>query len=123
MGGCGGRIKADELDRAVRTTGSLAAEGAVLADGVAHDRTRATFTRVQARTLADSASHEAERLADSDASPAMTGRRRAAVQLAVDVSDAISALVIHPGDEPTGAAAAKRLRMLAHRAEVLSEAL
>lgn len=123
LAGCGGDIKADELDRAVQTVGSYAAEGALLADGVAHDRSRATFTRVQARTLSDLADHEAERLADSSSSAAMTGRRRDAIRLAEEVSDAVGALKVRPGDEPAGVAAAKRLRELAHRADVLSEAL
>src|SRR4051794_20860235 len=55
----------DELQREVETVHSTAAEGSVLADQVAAQNIKRTFTRVQARELADSAQHSAERLTDA----------------------------------------------------------
>lgn len=43
LGGCGGPMQPEELRRGVETISSLAGEGALLADGVAGDRTRATL--------------------------------------------------------------------------------
>ena len=123
VAGCGGPIKSDELDRGVGTLESLAAEGALLADGVAQDRTRATYTRVQARVLADLADHEAEKLADAESTGALTTSRRAAITLSVDISDALGQLRTHPGDEPVGVSASKRLRLLARRATVLQDSI
>ena len=44
---------------------SAAAEGGLLAQGVAEDRTRSTFTRVQSGDLAEQMTHEAEKLQDA----------------------------------------------------------
>ena len=51
LAGCGGPITPGELSRSIQTLESSAAEGALLADGVARDRTTATFVRVHARDL------------------------------------------------------------------------
>src|SRR5215212_4340732 len=55
----------DELRREVETIHSTAAEGSVLADQIAAQRTKRTFARVQARELGDAADHSAERLTDA----------------------------------------------------------
>ena len=97
--GCVGPIRNDELQRGVETIGATAAEGALLARGAAQDRTRATFTRVHARELAESASHEAERLHDAGAEGEVTAFKADAVRLAQNVADALGELAVAPGDE------------------------
>jgi hypothetical protein len=119
LAGCGGPIQDEELRRGIASLGALAAEGELLADGAARDRTRATFTRVQARTLAEEADHEAEKLADAQATASLAAARDEAVKLAQDVSDALAELRVRPGDE-TGARSAKRtLHELTGKADVL----
>ena len=65
--GCGGPMEPQELARSVQTLESSASEGALLADGVARDRTKATFVRAHSRDLGETVDHEAEKLADADA--------------------------------------------------------
>lgn len=123
LGGCGGPIQPEQLRRGVETISSLAGEGALLADGVAGDRTRATFTRVQARTVADLAQHEAEKLADADADAGLRARKARAVALAQGVNDALGELEVRPGDESVGRAQARTLRRLQASADRLVDAL
>jgi hypothetical protein len=96
--GCGPTDRA-ELERRVQTLVALAAEGRILADGVAGDRTRATFTRVHARTLAEDAQHEAEKLADADVVRGLRREREEAVAIAQRLSDALASLQTYPGGE------------------------
>ena len=117
--GCGGAIKQEELARGIASLGAIAAEGELMADGAARDRTKATFTRVQARTLAEEADHEAEKLADAQAQGSLAGARDQAVQLAQDVSDALAELRVRPGDRAGAGAARGRLHELTGRADVL----
>jgi Natural resistance-associated macrophage protein-like len=104
---CGGDIRADELQRGVQSLGSLAAEGALVADGAAQDRTKRTFTRVQARTLGEEADHEAEKVSDASAPPALEQKKAATVKLATDVGDALGRLQTAPGDAQGAAQAAR----------------
>ena len=119
LAGCGGPIRADELERGVESLGALAAEGEVLADGVARERTKTTFTRVQARTLAEQADHEAEKLADAQAGPALSASKAEAVALASKVSEALGRLRTRPDAVATGRAAKRELSGLSDDADRL----
>jgi hypothetical protein len=119
LSGCGGPIKADELERGVESLGALASEGVVLADGVARDRTKVTFTRVQARTLAEEADHEAEKLADARAPAALAASKDRAVSLAQDVSDALGEIQVRPADPAAARAVKRTLRELSDDADTL----
>src|SRR4051794_12183802 len=120
LAGCGGPIRADELQRGVQSIGALAAEGELLADGTARDRTKTTFTRVQARTLGEQATHEAEKLADATAPPRLERARSSGVRLAQDVADALGELQVRPDDPAVGAAARGRLGRLSDEATSLA---
>jgi hypothetical protein len=109
LAGCVGPIKRDELERGVQTIGATAAEGALLARGAAQDRTRSTFTRVHARELGASATHEAERLNDAGAEGAVAGVKADAVRLAQNVAGALGELEVAPGDERLAGRLAQRL--------------
>src|SRR5215208_6514539 len=67
LAGCGGPVQREELGRGIDSLRSIAAEGSVLARGVADNRTRSAFVRVQTRALSDDADHEAEKLNDAQA--------------------------------------------------------
>jgi hypothetical protein len=120
--GCGSMSRA-ELKRSVESVNAVAAEGRVLADGVASDSTRATFTRVQARVLADSASHEAEKLADATPDQAVEDERDAGVALAQRVADALGELETFPGDESRAREVRSRLAAATDDGDELSHAL
>jgi hypothetical protein len=118
--GCGDMSK-DELGRAIDTVTSLAAEGQLVADGVARDRTKATYARVHAGELADGASHEAQRLADSDMAQGLGEARDTAVDYAEAVADALGEIETRPGDESAGRLARRQLRELVQKLSTLGE--
>jgi hypothetical protein len=123
MSGCGGAITHDELKRGSETIGSQAAEGALVADGVARSRTKVTFARVQAGELAGRATHEAERLADGKASGELAAARDEAVRLAEDVSDALGELQVQPRDQALARDLERKLQRFGTQATRLADRL
>jgi hypothetical protein len=122
-GGCGGPMQPDELKRSIGTLESSAAEGALLANGVARDRTKATFARVHARDLGDTVEHEAEKLHDASASGRVAIRKAAAVDLAGRISEALGQIQTAPDSEAEGRSAEHALTRLGDRAGKLAEGL
>jgi hypothetical protein len=121
--GCGGPMEPQELARSVQTLESAASEGALVANGVARNRTKATFVRAHARDLGDTVEHEAEKLADADANGEVALRKSQAVDLAGKISQALGKLQTSPGVESEGASAERELRGFAKRAAEISDAL
>jgi leucyl aminopeptidase (aminopeptidase T) len=119
--GCGGPMRADELSRSVETLASAAAEGALLADGAARDRTKATFTRAHARELGETVEHEAEKLSDATAHGAVAGDKADAVELADRISQQLSQLQTAPDDRAGARRAQAALRALADAATRLAD--
>ena len=116
-------MQSEELQRGVETISSAAAEGALLAQGVAEDRTRSTFTRVQSGDLAEQMTHEAEKLQDAEASGEVARAKEEAVSLAQDVSSALGELQVAPGDERGAAGLQRRLERLRGQADDLAGSL
>jgi hypothetical protein len=118
-------MQPEELARSIGTLESTAAEGALLADDVARDRTKATFARVHARELGETVEHEAEKLNDAEAEP--QGGVAPAKVKAIDLADRISAelgrIQIAPDSEAEGRAAEESLNRLSERAGQLAEGL
>ena len=100
---------------------STAAEGRLLAGQAADGRLRGVFTRVHARELGETSTHEAEKLADASASAATASAKRDAVRLAQDISGALSQLQVAPGDPAVARRAAQQLRDAADRASALAK--
>jgi hypothetical protein len=121
--GCGGPMEPQELARSVQTLESSAAEGALLANGVARDRTKATFVRAHSRDLGETVEHEAEKLSDADANGEVAVRKSQAVDLAGRISQALGDLQTSPRSEDEGATAERELRRAAKRAAEISDAL
>jgi len=113
--GCGG-LSRDELERGIGSLEATAVEGRILALGAAQDRTKATFTRVHARDLAEQAQHEAEKLADASPDAGLDGTRDRAVALAGRIADALSALQTRPGAEDGALEVRDRLQQAADEA-------
>jgi hypothetical protein len=121
--GCGGPMQPQELARSVQTLESSASEGALVANGVARNRTKATFVRAHARDLGETVNHEAEKLEDADANGEVAVRKAQAVDLAGKISQALGKLQVSPAVESEGAAAERELRGFAKRAAQISDAL
>lgn len=122
-GGCGG-LSNDELKRGVESLGAVAAQGQLVANGVARDETKATYARVMARTLGEEAEHEAEKLADATLEePELGGVRQAAIAVATEISDQLSEVQTFPGDERRGANARRHLVEAQEEADAIAERL
>jgi hypothetical protein len=116
--GCGD-LSRDELNRGVESLSALAAQGELVADGVARDATRTTYARGMAQTLGGQAEHEAEKLADAEPSPEVREERNAAVQIASELVDLFSELQTFPGDERHGALVQKHLGEVKEQADAV----
>ena len=113
LAGCGGPIKPDELARSIQTLESTAAEGALLANDVSRDRSKATFVRAHARDLGDVVQHEAEKLNDAEADQAeVAAARTDAIDLADRIGTALGQVQTAPGSESDGRTAAEALSRL-----------
>jgi hypothetical protein len=122
-GGCGGDIKPDELSRSIDTLISSASEGRLLAQGVAEDRTKATFVRVRARELTELTDHEGEKLNDASSTAALAADKRAAVALSGRISNALGDLQTSPTEPAIAERAEHELGRLASRGERLQDSL
>jgi hypothetical protein len=123
LSGCGGPIQREELGRGIDSLRSIAAEGSIVARGVADNRTRSTFVRFQTKALSDDADHEAEKLHDAQALPALADKKQKAVALAKRISSALGDLRLEPGNEQTGRTVERQLDGLARQARDLAESL
>jgi hypothetical protein len=120
--GCGD-LSRDELNRGVESLSALAAQGELIANGVARDATKSTYTRVMAKTLGGEAEHEAEKLADAEPSPEVIEERNAAVQVAGELADLFSELQTFPNDERHGALVEKHMGEVKEEADAIVERL
>src|SRR3954463_15707357 len=118
VAGCGD-LSRDELTRGVESLSALAAQGTLVADGVAEDATKSTYARVMAKTLGGEAEHEAEKLADAEPSPEVRKQRNAAVQIAGELADLYSELETFPGDEHHGALVQRHMGEVKDQADAL----
>jgi hypothetical protein len=116
--GCGD-LSRGELSRGVESLSALAAEGGLIANGVARDATKSTYARVMAKTLGGEAEHEAEKLADAEPSPEVAGERSAAVQIAGEIAELFSELQTYPGDERHGALVQRHMREAKEKADAV----
>jgi len=120
--GCGDLSRA-ELDRGVESLSALAAQGELVANGVARDATKSTYARVMAKTLGGEAEHEAEKLADAEPSPGVERERGAAVRIAGELADLFSELQTFPGDERRGAQVQRQMAEIKEEADAVVERL
>jgi hypothetical protein len=122
LSGCGD-LSRDELNRGVESLSALAAQGQLIANGVARDATKSTYARVMAKTLGGEAEHEAEKLADAEPSPEVKGERNVAVQIAGELAGLFSELQTFPGDEYHGALVEKHMAEVKEQADAVVERL
>jgi hypothetical protein len=123
LSACGGPIRQDELRRSVESLQSYAAEGTLIANDAAQDRTKATFTRVRCGELAERAEHEAEKLNDAAAKQGTAEAKPRAVSIASEISDQLSRLQVAPSDPAVARDVQRHLADLADDAERLADTL
>lgn len=116
-------LTANELEHEAGSIHSTAAEGALLADGVARQRTTSPFVRAHAAELAAAADTSARKLHDASVPVALRGQVRHAIDLSNKTSSALGALELSPSS-PRGAAVVEaRLKRLAAKADRLETKL
>jgi hypothetical protein len=120
--GCGD-LSRGELARGVESLSALAAQGGLLANGVARDRTKSTYARVMAATLGGQAEHEAEKLADATPETEVSGERDRAVRIAGEIAELFSELQTFPGDERRGQAVQGGMREAEEAADEVARRL
>lgn len=120
--GCGD-LSRGELSRGVESLSALAAQGKLIARGVAEDATKSTYARVMAKTLGGEAEHEAEKLAEAEPEAAVRAERHAAVQVASEIAGLYSEIQTFPGDERHGAAVQKQMGEAKAKADAIAERL
>ena len=102
--GCnGGTVDRHALTNDKKTLDSIACEGALVADGVARDRTTAFYAREQAEELRIQASNLADALASRKTVPSIERQVRETSREAARLADVLQRLHDHPADRTVGA--------------------
>jgi hypothetical protein len=107
VAGCGGRgsVSQKDVQKQFEAIQSLAAEGALVADGAADGRTTDSFVRVHSSYLDRAADKVANNLASARAGGVADRARARGARLAAEVADRLATL----GDEPDDRSAARRI--------------
>jgi hypothetical protein len=113
----------NELRREVETIQSISAEGSLLAQQAAMNRTKLTYLRVHSQELADEAEETAEKLKDAEVQQSIKPQLGEAVNLAMEESDALGQLEVSGGDEPQARAAEAALDKVTDRTKQLTDQL
>ncbi len=119
--GGGGTLSTKAFQTQAESLQSLAAEGALVADGSADGRTTETFVSVHTEYLRKAAKKVETKLAGAEASGELEGKRRRAVQLAGRIADDLGQLHRAPDDRALAERLASDLRDEADAAEQLAE--
>ena len=104
LAGCnGGTVDRHALTNDKKTLDSIACEGALVADGVARDRTTAFYAREQAEELRIQTSNLADALASRKTVPAIERQVRQSARQAASLAGILQRLHDHPADRSVGA--------------------
>jgi hypothetical protein len=106
-------LTSDELKHEVGSIHSTAAEGALLAEGVAQQRTSSPFVRAHAAELAAAAETSARKLHDATVPTELRSGARRAIALARRTSSILGDLSLSPSDPGGASRMETRLKRLA----------
>jgi hypothetical protein len=112
-------LTTDELQHEAGSIHSTAAEGALLADGVARERSLSAFVRAHAKELADAADTSARKLHDASVPPSLRRPTTKAIDLATRTSTVLGDLELSPNDPQQAAGFESKLKRLAAAATEL----
>jgi hypothetical protein len=115
LAGCGGggTLSKKALQKQLEAVQSFAAEGALVADGAADERTTNVFVRVHTKYLSDGTKKLSVQLASAETSPTLEDKLATARKLAVQVEEELDALHRSPGDRDVARRAKTRLESYA----------
>jgi hypothetical protein len=120
--GCnGGTVDRHALKRDAEKVGSLATEGALLANDVSRGASTKPFARIHAQELSGAASDLEDSLAERPTSPGITADVRKLSKLAGKVSQELEQLHLHPTDRSAAASLEQPLMDDADAADELAK--
>lgn len=110
LAGCnGGTVDRHALENDRKTLDSIACEGALVADGVAHDRTTVVFARVHSDELRIDAANFGDALASRETEPGIEREVRRTARQASRLAAVLRRLHDHPDDPAVGATVERTL--------------
>jgi hypothetical protein len=116
--GCGGgSLSQKDLQKQFEAIQSLAAEGALVADGAADGRTTDIFVRVHTQYLSEAAAKVGDQVSSKHASSPLVLDQAKAVKLAALVEQDLTQLHESPGDQEQASRLRDDLERLAAQAE------
>jgi hypothetical protein len=118
-----GRASSHGVGAGIEQLASISAEGALMADDVARQRSKVTFVRVHGAELSAQAEHEAEKLNDDPVAPKLKRAIHTAIELSADISGAIDDLRVSPQDRGQALEDERKLRHWSDEARKLAEGL
>lgn len=118
-----GRASSSGVGAGIKQLASISAEGALMADDVAQQRSKVTFVRVHGAELSAEAEHEAEKLNDDPVTPKLKQPIHTAIELSADISGAIDDLRVSPQDREQARESEHKLLQWAAEAGKLAESL
>lgn len=122
LSGCnGGTVDKHALKRDSEKIGSLASEGALLANDVSKGASTKYFVRVHAKEMSQAASDMQNAMAIRPTSPGITGKVRQLSKLAGKVSAELERLHLHPTDRSVAASLKEPFKADADAAKKLSK--
>ena len=122
LAGCGNESRHD-VRAAIEQLGSIAAEGALMGDDLARDRTKTTYMRVHGEELSSQAEHEAEKLSDAPVDPDLHDEIDKAIELSSDIGGAIDDMRVSPNDHAQARKSVQDLQGWADEAQRLAESI
>lgn len=119
LAGCGGggTLSKKDLQKQLEAVQSFAAEGALVADGAADERTTDIFVRVHTLYLGDGVKKVGEQASAGHASSDLEEKRAATIELASGVERQLELLHGSPGDRDVARDVEAQLQRYATRAE------
>ena len=120
--GCnGGTVDKHALKRDSEKIGSLAMEGALLANDVSKGASTTSFVRVHAKEMSQAASDMQNAMATRPTSPGITNKVRQLSKLAGKVSAQLERLHLHPSDRSVAASLKEPFKADADAADKLAK--
>jgi hypothetical protein len=120
--GCGSTtLSKKDLQKQAEWIQSLAAEGSLVAQQSAQDRTTETFVRVHTQYMDEAAKKIGKELDAKHASGSLERKRMAAVRLADSLSSELGRLHDAPGDRHLASELERELRQIADDAQRLAK--
>jgi hypothetical protein len=119
LAGCGGggALSKKDLQKQLEAVQSFAAEGALVADGAADERTTDIFVRVHTLYLGDGVQNVRKQVSAGHASGDLEEKRDVAIELASEVERQLKRLHESPGDQDVARSVKAQLQRDAARAE------